>query len=255
MPGKGYDPATKNLCHHIRWVAGTVHAKVRELVARDTLRMERAETGFVTKKRTAGHGRASRKQNIDGRIEPQDGNSGVAQKFRRTHLRIGAAAERDNRGFLPLQGTAQSRAELFGFQLPEGRFAVPFEELRNGDARSCLDLFVQVNEPPAELLGQTRANRALAGTHETGKAKDRSSRHKAAWDESLTHDSGKRRSGTLQNSDCTTVGGEFDFRESAADRAEQALSEPGGDVPHAVRVRAQERFGLIVHRAGGGLRV
>jgi hypothetical protein len=138
--------------------------------------------------------------------------------------------------------------------LAKSPFAMPFEELRNGDARGCLDLLVQVHEPPAKLLRQTRANRALAGAHETGKTKDRSSRRRATRDESLTHDSGKRPLGTLQNSDCTTVGGEFDFGESLADGAEETVSPVPGMVS-TVGIGSQELARLIVHSAGKRSRV
>jgi len=131
---------------------------------------------------------------------------------------------------------------------------MPFEELRNGDAGGGLDLLVQVNEPPAKLLRQTRANRALAGAHETGQTKDGSSRRRATRDESLAHDSGKRPLGTLQNSDCTTIGGEFDFGESLANGAEETVSTVSGMV-RAVDIRSQEFGRLIVHSASKRSRV
>ena len=171
MSRKGHDSATKNFCDHVRRITGTVHTKVRELVRGDSLGVQRAETGFVAEKRATGHGHATRKENIDRRIEPQDRNTGIAQKFRRTLLRIGAAAESEDGWLLTFEGAAQSGAKLFGFQLAKSRFAMSFKELRNGDARGSLDLFVEVNEPPAKLLSQARANGALAGTHETGEAK------------------------------------------------------------------------------------
>jgi hypothetical protein len=59
----------------------------------------------------------------------------------------------------------------------------------------------------------------------------------------------------LQNANCTTVGGEFDFCEAAAHGAEEALGKSGCNVPNAVRVRLQIRFRLIVDRTRGGLRV
>src|ERR1700676_683832 len=59
----------------------------------------------------------------------------------------------------------------------------------------------------------------------------------------------------LQDADCTTVGGEFDFREAAAHRAEKALGEFRSHMLDAVRVGLQVRFRLVVHRSGSGLRV
>ena len=45
-----------------------------------------------------------------------------------------------------------------------------------------------------------------------------------------------RRLVAFQYADCTTVGREFDFRETAANRAEQAFGEFGGDVLYAVGI-------------------
>src|ERR1700731_1732003 len=59
----------------------------------------------------------------------------------------------------------------------------------------------------------------------------------------------------LQNADCTTVGGKFDLRETHAHRAEKALGKFRGHMFYAVGIRLQILRGLIIHRAGGGLRV
>src|SRR4029077_4699748 len=59
----------------------------------------------------------------------------------------------------------------------------------------------------------------------------------------------------LQDADCTTVRREFDLGEAAAHRAEQAFGEFRRDVPHAVRVRLQIRFRLVVDSAGSSLRL
>src|SRR5712664_1301651 len=58
----------------------------------------------------------------------------------------------------------------------------------------------------------------------------------------------------LQDADCTTVGGELHLGQAAADRAEQALGKFGGHAAHTMRIRPQIRVGLIVDRAGCGLR-
>src|ERR1700732_4996790 len=59
----------------------------------------------------------------------------------------------------------------------------------------------------------------------------------------------------LQDADCTTVGGEFDFREAAAHRAEKTLGEFRSHMLDAVRVGLQVGLRLVVHRARGGLRL
>src|SRR5713226_6135311 len=59
----------------------------------------------------------------------------------------------------------------------------------------------------------------------------------------------------LQNANCTTVGGEFDFGEALSDGAEEALGELRCQVFDAVGIRPQVRGRLIVDRADGGLRL
>src|SRR5260370_18061772 len=59
----------------------------------------------------------------------------------------------------------------------------------------------------------------------------------------------------LQNADCTTVGGEFDLGEAAADRAKEPFGEFRGDVANAMRIRFQIRLRLVVNGARGGLRL
>src|SRR5712664_4263051 len=58
----------------------------------------------------------------------------------------------------------------------------------------------------------------------------------------------------LQNANCTTVGGEFDFGEALSDGAEEALAELRRQVFDAVGIRLEVRGCLIVDRAHGGLR-
>src|SRR5690242_4437897 len=59
----------------------------------------------------------------------------------------------------------------------------------------------------------------------------------------------------LQDANCTTVRGELDLGEAAADSAEKALGEPGGTVFEAMGIGLEKGFGAIIHAAGGGLRV
>src|SRR5258708_2644182 len=59
----------------------------------------------------------------------------------------------------------------------------------------------------------------------------------------------------LQNANCTTVGGEFDFGEALPDGAEKAIGEFLCQVFDAVGIGCQVRGGLIVEGADGGLRL
>src|SRR6266403_5818328 len=134
----------QNFRDNLGWFAGAVHAVVGKLIGRQTLSVERAKAGFVTEKRTAGHGHASRKQNFDGRVQPQDRNAGGAQKIGATGLRVGAAAKSENGAFFQLGGAAESSAELIRFDLAERQFTEAFENLRNREAGRRLDAVIEI---------------------------------------------------------------------------------------------------------------
>ncbi len=157
-------------------VSGTINAKISELIGRKALGVERAKTGFVAKDGSAGHGCAPREKDLDGRIEPDNGDAGIAQEFGSPGLRVGAAAKSEDGGFRAFGSPAQGQTKLIGFQLTESGFAVALEEFRDSDAGHFLDFFVEINKAPAELLGEAGANGAFAGTHETGEANDRCAR-------------------------------------------------------------------------------
>src|SRR5713101_7850211 len=60
----------------------------------------------------------------------------------------------------------------------------------------------------------------------------------------------------LQNANCTTVGGEFDFGQALSDGAEEPMSEPRCRAPEAaVRIRFEVCRSPIVDCAHGGLRL
>ena len=132
-------------------IAGTVDAKIGKLIGNDPLRMKRAEAGFIAEERPAGHSHAAGEKDLDAGVEPDYGNAGVAEKFGGAGLRVGAAAEGEDGGFLFFHGAAEGGAEFVGFQLTEGGFAVTFEKLRNGDAGRGFDAFVEIDEVPAKL--------------------------------------------------------------------------------------------------------
>ena len=107
-------------------------------------------------------------------------------------MRVGAAAESDDCGFMELDGAAERGTQLIGFQLAKNKLAVAFEKFRDGDAGSKLDAFVEIDKVPAELAGEARAHGAFTRAHETGETDDGDARLRSAADWSLIHDSGKR---------------------------------------------------------------
>jgi hypothetical protein len=74
---KACDAATKNFGDNKGRVAGALNAKISELIRGETLRMERAEAGFVAEQGATGHGHAAREQNVYRGIQPDNGNSGI----------------------------------------------------------------------------------------------------------------------------------------------------------------------------------
>src|SRR5258708_38590783 len=58
----------------------------------------------------------------------------------------------------------------------------------------------------------------------------------------------------LQDADCTTVGGEFDFSQALAESADESLSELGREMLHAVGIGFEVGGRLVIHGARGGLR-
>lgn len=59
----------------------------------------------------------------------------------------------------------------------------------------------------------------------------------------------------LENTNCTTIGGEFDLRQARANRTEEALGKFAGHVSDTVGVGLQVGNGLVIDGAGRGLRV
>jgi len=165
--------AAQDFRDNLGWFAGAVHAVVGKLIGREALGVESAEAGFVAEKRTAGHGHTARKENFDGRIQPQDGSAGSAQKIGAARLRVSAAAEGENGAFFQLHGAAERSAELVRFDLAESEFAEAFEYLGNGETGGSFDAVIEIDKVPGEVLREERANGGLAGTHKTGQAKNR----------------------------------------------------------------------------------
>src|SRR5438552_16905898 len=112
------NPAPQNFRDNLGWLAGTVHAVVGKLIGRETQGVQRAKAGFVTEKRTPGHGHASRQHNFDGRIQPQNRNAGSTQKIGAAWLRVSAVAKGESRAFFQLRSAARSEERRVG---KEGR--------------------------------------------------------------------------------------------------------------------------------------
>lgn len=132
-------------------IGGAVHAVIGELVGRNALCMELAKTGFIAKKRPAGHSHAAREERFDGRVEPNDGNILRAEKFRSALLRVSSTAEGEYNRFFGFRCAAKNDAELFRLKRAEGRFTKAFEELRDAKSGRFLDTLVEVNKTPGEL--------------------------------------------------------------------------------------------------------
>ena len=126
--------ATQDFGHNRSGVAGTINAKISELIGREALGVQRAKAEFVAEQGTPGHGHAAGEKDLDGRIEPDDGDAGVAQEFGSPGLRVGAATEGEDGRFEAFGGPAQGQSKLIGFQLAESGFAVALEEFRDRNA-------------------------------------------------------------------------------------------------------------------------
>ena len=166
----GEDAEAQNFRDHACGVGGAIDAMVRELIRGKALSVEGAETLFVAEERAAGHGHAAGEEQVGGRVEPEDGNAGGAEKFRAAGLRVGAAAESEDGAGFVFGGPAESGAQLVGFQLTKGGFAKPREKFWNGDMRRGFDALVEVNEAPSELAREERADGGFARAHKSGEA-------------------------------------------------------------------------------------
>src|SRR5260370_19337665 len=173
---RGDNSTAEKFCNDAGGFAGTVDAVVGLLIGRQTLRVKGAKAGLVAKQRAAGHGHTAGQQNVEGGVQPDDGDAGGAQKLRRTGLRVGTDAELENCSFLVLQRAAQSCTKLIGFHLPAYGLAPAFEDFRNAKTRCLFNAVVQIDEAPSQLAGEQRADGGLAGAHEAGQAKHLHSR-------------------------------------------------------------------------------
>ncbi len=165
--------AAQDFRDNLGWFAGAVHPVVSKLIRRKTLRVESAEAGFVAEKRTAGHGHTARQENFDGRIQPQNGSSGSAQKIGAALLRVSAATEGENGAFFELRSATERSAELVRFDLAESEFAESFENLGNGEAGGSFNAVIEIDKMPGEVPREEGANGGFAGTHKTGQAQNR----------------------------------------------------------------------------------
>ena len=172
MAGDGGNySAAEDFGNDARGFSGAVDAMVGLLIRRETLRVERAEAGLIAEERAAGHGHAAGEQNVEGGVEPDDGDAGGAKKFGRAGLRVCSAAEREDQRLPVFDGTAESGAELIGFDLAKRGLAEAFENFRDAKASGFFNPMIEIDKAPGELAGQQRADGGFAGTHEAGEAK------------------------------------------------------------------------------------
>jgi len=80
--------AAENFRDDLGGFAGAVNAIVGELIGRQALGVERAEAGFIAEKRAAGHGHATGEEDVERRVQPEDGSVRSAKKIRTTGLRV-----------------------------------------------------------------------------------------------------------------------------------------------------------------------
>src|SRR5947207_3902125 len=72
----------QDLRHNFGGFTGAFHPMVGKLVGGQALGVKRAETGLVSEQRPAGHGQAPGEQNLDGGIEPKNGDTGDRKSTR-----------------------------------------------------------------------------------------------------------------------------------------------------------------------------
>src|SRR5216683_8298584 len=146
--------AAQNFGDHLRGFAGAVHAVIGKLVRREPLRVKLAKAAFVAEERPAGHGHAAREQNFHGRIEPEHRSPSGTEKFGAAGLRVGTAAEREDRTFFVLGSTTEGGAELVRLDLAERGLAKAFENLRDGEASGLLNALIEIDKAPGQLPGE-----------------------------------------------------------------------------------------------------
>src|SRR4029077_12721731 len=122
--------AAENLRDDLGGFAGAVNAIVGELIGRQALNVERAEAGFIAEERAAGHGHATREEDVERRVQPEDRSVRSAKEIRTTGLRVSSPTEGEDGAFFVFGGATECGAELIGFNLAESRLAEAFEDLR-----------------------------------------------------------------------------------------------------------------------------
>src|SRR5437870_3590274 len=101
--------AAENFRDDLGGFAGAVNAIVGELIGRQALGVERAEAGFIAEKRAAGHGHATGEEDVERRVQPEDGSVRSAKKIRTTGLRVSSPTESEDGGFPVFGGPAKGR--------------------------------------------------------------------------------------------------------------------------------------------------
>src|SRR5262249_37634483 len=146
-----------------------------------------------------------------------------------------SAAQRQHRRLAMFKSAAERGAQLRRFQEPERRLAVSFEELSDPCPRSRFDQIVAVHKSPSQLPRQLRGDGDSGGAHKSGQGDYRyggsachagslqgpNAEFKSRNARNITGGAGRQlRLVALEDADGAGEGGEFDFGEAAADRAE-----------------------------------
>ena len=87
------NPEAQDVSRDFGGFAGAVNAIVGKLVRRQPLCVEGAEARFVPEQGASRHGHAAGKQDLDGGVEPKNGNARGTQEFRTSRLRVGTATK------------------------------------------------------------------------------------------------------------------------------------------------------------------
>jgi hypothetical protein len=111
-----------------------------------------------------GLGGAAGDEGIEGGGEVDDGGMGsLLEEEAVAELFGGSASEGEDDAAL-----AEERGEGEGFEVAEVGLAVVGEELGNGGVVAGFDLAVEVEEYPAEAVGEESSGGGFAGAHEAG---------------------------------------------------------------------------------------
>ncbi len=134
----------------------------RVALATDFVKM--AEAIRVASERTMGEGGDAALDQRQRTIEPH-GNAVIGDKVEILLGQERAAAERHNARTAGLHGT-DATVQSFGFDAAELGLAQIVEDGNDGGALFALNLFIEIQELPAELIREDASDRGFPASHE-----------------------------------------------------------------------------------------